>query len=66
VCIYIYIYIYIYLLPALVGARRVQDITMRRMQMAAALIVSTLASTILVFRDANGLMLVLDYIEGNC
>jgi hypothetical protein len=47
----------------------VQDMTMRRTQMAAAteytaLIVSTkLASTILVFRDANGLMLVLVYIE---
>jgi hypothetical protein len=56
----------IYIPAALVSARRAQDITMRRMQMAAALIVSTLASTILVFRDANGLMLVLDYIEGNC
>ena len=51
-----------YIPASKVGAMRVQDVTMRRMQMAAALNVSTLASTILVFRDANGLMLVLVYI----
>jgi hypothetical protein len=48
---------------------RVKDVTMRTIQMAPAmeypaLIVSkTLASTILVFRDANGLMLVFIYID---
>ena len=57
---------------AQVGVMRVQDMTMKRTQMAAAteytaLIVSTtLASTILLFRDANGLMLVPVYIEANC
>jgi hypothetical protein len=52
------------ILPAAqVGVMRVQDMTMRRIQMAAVFIVSTLASTILMFWDANGLMLVLVYID---
>ena len=61
----------VYIPVAQVVVMRVQDMTMRRMQMApaiecTAIIVSALASTILLFRDAYGLMLVLVYIEGNC
>jgi len=63
----LYLYVYVYIPAAQVGDMRVQDVTTRRMQMAAAmectaLIVSTLESTILLFCDANGLMLLCSFI----
>ena len=69
-----YICMCMYIPAALVGVMRVQDVTTRTMQMAAAtectaLIVSTLARTVLNYYVSGCKWpdaLVLVYIEGNC
>jgi len=67
----LYLYVYVYIPAAQVGDMRVQDVTTRRMQMAAAmectgLIVSTTLSKqvlFLCFGMQMALMLVLVYID---